>query len=225
MIKKITLMTLLTTAIFTHIHATDDFPTENDCKGQVNLTTVEKEHVKIGDSCVQEASLFDLALYYLNGTGTDENEQKAVSFLEFLANREQLTSIDTLYSSTAQYNLGVYYSTNGDKKNLEKDFSWFKLSADSGDAKAQSTIGLYYLKGLGVNKSYDKALEYFEKAAEQGYAPAQYNLGALCYNGQVFRPGITMDYLKALAKDLFTESAAQGHELARKKLDNWNKNN
>ena len=51
MIKKITLMTLLTTAIFTHIHATDDFPTEKDCKGQGNLTTVEKEHVKIGDSC------------------------------------------------------------------------------------------------------------------------------------------------------------------------------
>ena len=65
------------------------------------------------------------------------------------------------------------------KGNYKAAFEQWKLLAVSGHTKAQSNLGLLYLRGQGVQKDEEAALEWFEKAAEQGLVTAQFNLGIL----------------------------------------------
>jgi uncharacterized protein len=55
--------------------------------------------------------------------------------------------------------------------------------ADSGDAAAQTELGIRYRLGTDVDKDPAKAVSWFLKAAKQGYAKAYFNLGAAYYNG------------------------------------------
>ena len=57
---------------------------------------------------------------------------------------------------------------------------WFRCAAEQGDANSQFNLGVYYLKGFGVEKDVAEAVRWFRKAAEQGDAVAQCNLGS-CY--------------------------------------------
>jgi len=58
-------------------------------------------------------------------------------------------------------------------------FEEWEILAVSGHSKAQSNLGLLYLRGQGVQKDEEAALEWFEKAAEQGLITVQFNLGIL----------------------------------------------
>ncbi len=53
--------------------------------------------------------------------------------------------------------------------------------AESGDPKAQNTMGAYYESGNGVDKDPWKSIYWYTKAAEQGHPNAQYHLAVL-YN-------------------------------------------
>ena len=55
--------------------------------------------------------------------------------------------------------------------------------AETGDARAQFSLGLAYFNGRVVSKDLRKASIWFEKAAEQGHLSAQYNLGVLFVQG------------------------------------------
>jgi TPR repeat protein len=50
---------------------------------------------------------------------------------------------------------------------FQKAFEYFKLSADQGDSRAQCTVGLYYERGLNVEKNFAMAFHYFLLAAGQ----------------------------------------------------------
>src|SRR5690606_31238339 len=49
--------------------------------------------------------------------------------------------------------------------------AWLPL-AEAGDPRAQYSLGVMHLRGLGRTEDPDGATAWFEKAARQGYAPA-----------------------------------------------------
>lgn len=61
--------------------------------------------------------------------------------------------------------------------------------ANTGDAAAQTELGVRYRLGTDVDKDPSKAVLWFLKAAKQGYAKAYFNLGAAYYNGD----GVTVN--------------------------------
>jgi len=76
----------------------------------------------------------------------------------------------------ADFKGGVEAYRKGDYKAA---FQEWEVLAVSGHTKAQSNMGLLYLRGQGVQKDEEAALKWFEKAAEQGPITAQFNLGIL----------------------------------------------
>ena len=76
----------------------------------------------------------------------------------------------------ADFKSGVEAYRKGDYNGA---FEEWEALAVSGHTKAQSNLGLLYLRGQDVQKDEEAALEWFEKAAEQGLITAQFNLGIL----------------------------------------------
>jgi TPR repeat protein len=66
--------------------------------------------------------------------------------------------------------------------------------ADRGDAEAQHSLGLMYLRGQGLPQDDAEAVKWFRKAAEQGHAGAQHNLGLSYTRGQ----GVPHDGVEAV---------------------------
>lgn len=87
----------------------------------------------------------------------------------------------------------------------EEKFAKLKKDAESGEVKAQTTLGKMYEKGEVVPKDAVKAVEWYQKAAAQGYAEAQYNLGRM-YDD---KEGVPKDEAKAL--EWIQKAAAQGY--------------
>ena len=102
---------------------------------------------------------------------------------------------------------------NANEAYRNHDFSrayyWWNILAEAGHAKAQSNLGLLFLRGQGVDKNVSIALRWLEKAAGQGVITAQYNLGYLystLKGDHRDQPKASFWYLKA---------AEQGHGTAR----------
>lgn len=96
----------------------------------------------------------------------------------------------------AQPSFGASYDTS--VNNLQ-------ISAQKGDAVAQTKLGLMYYTGQGVPKNYQQAFYWYRKAAQQGYAAAQINLGAMYALGR----GVPQDYKQALY--WYRKAAEQGY--------------
>jgi TPR repeat protein len=86
--------------------------------------------------------------------------------------------------------------------------------AATGDAAAQTKLGLIHAKGLGVPKDPKKALPWFQKAAAQGYAEAQYCVGVVYDIGD----GVAQDH--AAAASWYRKAATQGYLKAQINLAN-----
>jgi TPR repeat protein len=62
---------------------------------------------------------------------------------------------------------------------------YLRPAAESGDARAQSTLGqIYYRGGRGVQRDDAQALKWLRLAAEQGNAVAEFNLGVMYAEGR-----------------------------------------
>jgi hypothetical protein len=90
--------------------------------------------------------------------------------------------------------------------------------AESGDARAQSTLGLLYYRGRGVRKDDSEALKWFRLAAERGSAVAEFNLGVMYAEGQ----GVPQDNEEAAKWYLL--AADHGHPQAQYNLGLWHAN-
>ena len=88
-------------------------------------------------------------------------------------------------------------------------FKLFRLSAEQGNALAQSHLGRMFEKGQGVPQDYKEAVRLYRLSAEQGDATAQYNLGVMYKNGQ----GVPQDYKEAVR--LYRLSAEQENAKAQ----------
>ena len=86
--------------------------------------------------------------------------------------------------------------------------NWQPL-AEAGDPRAQTNLGLLYLRGMGVEKDGNAALSWFERAAEQGYVTAEYNLAIL------FAKGITVEKDQPNAATWYLQAAEHGHVRAQ----------
>jgi len=84
-----------------------------------------------------------------------------------------------------------------------------QAKAEQGDAKAQSNLGILYMRGRGVVQDYNQAAKWYSKAAAQGDAAAQDNLGTLYLNGQ----GVPRSTETAVS--WFRKAAEQGDESAQ----------
>lgn len=78
------------------------------------------------------------------------------------------------YNSVAS----IYYK----KQNFKKAWKWYLKAADANDAEGQYYVGLFYLKGLYVQKSINIAMKYFEKSSAQNYIKANIPLADLYAN-------------------------------------------
>lgn len=83
------------------------------------------------------------------------------------------------------------------------------ISAELGDAQAQSSLGAMYYFGLGVPHDFGLAKVWIEKAAHQGHSGAQFLLGEMYSQGK----GVRRDY--ALAKIWLEKSARQENAMGQ----------
>jgi len=90
--------------------------------------------------------------------------------------------------------------------------SFFKKSAEQGNAYAQYSLGQMYRQGLGVTQNYKQAVSWYQKAAEQGNANAQVNVGMMYDQGL----GVTQDSKQAVS--WFQKAAEQGFTQAQYNL-------
>ena len=93
------------------------------------------------------------------------------------------------------------------------DFAATKKAAESGNALAQTNLGLMYYNGQGVPQDYAEAMKWFRLAADQGYGAAQDNLGLMYRDSQ----GVPQDYVETYA--WFSVAAAGGFPNAAKGRD------
>lgn len=103
----------------------------------------------------------------------------------------------------------------------EERFLKLKKAAESGDPKAENSLGVMYYTGEVISKdSSGKTLDndpaaaagWFYRSAMQGFADAQFNLGLLYANGE----GIAKDSAKAA--EWFKKAAEQGNVDAQNNL-------
>jgi len=90
--------------------------------------------------------------------------------------------------------------------------TWFRRSADQGNASAQNALGVMYADGRGVPQDEREALTWFRRAADKGEAFAQFNLGLRYARGE----GVPQDNRKAVS--WLRRAAEQGHVEAQEQL-------
>ena len=108
-------------------------------------------------------------------------------------------------SSEAALQVVIEYETP------DEVMKWRRL-AESGDARAQYTLGLMSANGYGVERDYEEAVKWYRKSAEQGNAIAQNNLAVMYTNGY----GVERDYEEAVK--WYLKSAEQGNAIAQNNL-------
>ncbi len=105
----------------------------------------------------------------------------------------------------------AYYLGRG---GIEQDFQeaarWYRRLAAQGDARAQTSLGLMYARGLGFRPNMAEARRWWSLAAAQNDAGAQHNLGTVYLEGQ----GVAKDLPQAL--HWFQRAAARGHVLSQR---------
>lgn len=107
----------------------------------------------------------------------------------------------------------AYYLGRG---GVEQDFAqaaqWYRRLATQGDARAQTSLGLMYARGLGFDKNMAEARRWWSLAAAQNDAGAQYNLGMVLLEGDGTAPDPKQAHF------WLTRAAQRGHVLAQTNL-------
>ena len=117
-------------------------------------------------------------------------------------------------SSSAQYNLGLIYSTGeGVPKDLRNSLFWYEKSLKQGFPKAFTVLGKWYYSGNDVVEvDYSKAYEYFYEATKNHDEEAAYHLGLMYENGN----GIHKDL--PMAETMYRRAALSGSSAASFRL-------
>jgi TPR repeat protein len=95
---------------------------------------------------------------------------------------------------------------------IEGAISQFRVTAERGNAEAQSNLGVMYASGKGVGQDDAEAVRWYRRSAEQGYDPAQFNLGGMYARGK----GVAQDYVEA--ERWYRKAAEQGNAEAQTEL-------
>lgn len=160
----------------------------------------------------KENKMIILSQQFLESRDDYRNYEKAKkSLLSLKDNAFKFTSIveDNIQDPNDQLVTGYKYLASN---MFSKARYWIEKSALQGNANAEWTLGLMFLKGDGVYKDYTNAKNWFEKSSTQGNVNATYDLAAMYNNGE----GIQKDI--STAKQLFIKCASVGHKEAIKEL-------
>ena len=114
--------------------------------------------------------------------------------------------------SEAQWRLGYVYKQSWGGEHYQEAAELFRKSAEQGNVKSQTELGICYRDGQGVEQNYEKAIEWFNRAEKQGYSEAQNCLG-LCYMKGY---GVEQDSEKAI--EWFKKAVEQGNANAQYNL-------
>ncbi|MBR6888648.1 MAG: sel1 repeat family protein [Selenomonadaceae bacterium] len=142
-----------------------------------------------------------LAICYQNGNGVEANMDTALKLYE-----EAARAGDAL----AQFNLSDYYLKDEDASDDEffTGLKWLKKSAAQNFPPAQTSLGMFYIQGMGVEQNFDKGFELLNAAIAQDDVNALAFLGGLYYKGI----GVRQDTNKGLR--LLRQAAERGSEEA-----------
>ena len=105
-----------------------------------------------------------------------------------------------------------YLGRGGVEQSYQTAALWYRRLASQGDARAQTSLGLMYARGLGFEKNLAEARRWWSLAAAQNDPGAQHNLGVVYLEGQ----GVAADAAQAL--HWFRRAAAAGHVLSQRIL-------
>ncbi len=115
-------------------------------------------------------------------------------------------------TATRQLAEMYYLGRDGVEQNFSEAARWYLKLAKQGDVRAQTTIGLMYSRGYGVNKDPAAAHRWWNFAAAQNDPGAQYNLGLSYAQGD----GVAQDYERAV--QWYGKAAQRGHVQAQHNL-------
>lgn len=105
-----------------------------------------------------------------------------------------------------------YLGRGGVEQDFQEAARWYRQLASQGDARAQTSLGLMYARGLGFAPNMAEARRWWSLAAAQNDAGAQHNLGTVYLEGQ----GVAPDPKQALY--WFERAAQRGHVLSQRLL-------
>src|SRR6266540_2154481 len=109
--------------------------------------------------------MYNLAIYYENGKGTEKNLEKAFYLYQKAAENGYIS---------AQNNLAILYENgDGTEKNLEKAFYWYQKAAENEYISTQNNLAILYQKGRKIKKNCKKALYWFQKIATNDFRVVQ----------------------------------------------------
>jgi len=103
-----------------------------------------------------------------------------------------------------------YLGRGGVEQDFQEAARWYRRLAAQGDARAQTSLGLMYARGLGFAPNMAEARRWWSLAAAQNDAGAQHNLGTIYLEGQ----GVAPDPKQAL--HWFQRAADRGHVLSQR---------
>ena len=94
-------------------------------------------------------AMYDLGVFYQNGTGVTQDYGKAREWYEKVAAKDY---------AAAMSNLGALYeNANGVPQDYAKAHEWYEKAAAKGYALAMSSLGMLFANGEGVPQDYAKA--------------------------------------------------------------------
>ncbi|RUO97194.1 hypothetical protein BC936DRAFT_140834 [Jimgerdemannia flammicorona] len=155
---------------------------------------------------------YNLGVLYGSAKNGPVNFAKALHYFKMAASQPlfHLSGAPRLGVALAHNSLGNYYGNGlGVKRDIDKAFRHYKLSAEGEEPSGMSNLGVAYVNGEGTPVNMQKAIEIYTKAAEKNHPVAQYNLGTIYAGG---RPGVEKNV--RLARHWYSKAAANNYSLA-----------
>lgn len=150
------------------------------------------------------AAQVNLAVFYMNGWGTQQNYAAALYWFQSAAKSG---------NALAHTNLGILYLNGwGVTRDYEEAARDFRFAAEQGETGAMVNLGYLSDGGLGTTKDQAAAAEWYRQAAERGDPLGQNNLADLYLRGEGVEQSDT------LAFDWFQKAATQRQTAAMIKL-------
>lgn len=117
-------------------------------------------------------------------------------------------------NAEAEYNFGKRRFAHAHSAQERNDaVGLIRKAAEQGNPKAQTALGVLYLKGSGVPRDFLTGVNWLQKAAGQDWPEAQNELGVMYATGR----GLTQDLDQAA--HWCGKAAARGLRIAQKNLD------
>lgn len=148
---------------------------------------------------------FQTALCYLDGIGTERNENLAIELLNEITEKGHPNAPDVLAD--------IYFDgLNSIQPDIKRAVQLYEIAAENYNDHAQNALGICYRDGVGVDVDFGKAIHYFQSAANQNNPIAMYHLAMMYLNGK----GVDADSNKAVM--FLTKASELGYTIASVQL-------